>query len=687
MSADDELDDDRLDAQLRGVASPVGLRSRLLAVSLDDAELHARLRRVTIPFGLKYRLRRIATGPQWTMRRLAAAAALLIVIGGWYATLLGSIVGVHRREVVQENILMSCPDVPNASFSAPFVQIAIARGVAAAEAPASVALTDRYQPILNELAKLVASGPLPLAAPRTLPTDRLILAAASGGSRALETSLFGAPSTADLLPDLHRTVFRIPRGVDAALSPRERRYLQETGVFPFVSPQEFASSTVPPSFDTAGFELAREYLAAAELPPPDQARVEEFLAACDFGYSKPTDRAVRLIAAGAVAPWNPPTPVDAPAPTSATRLLQVGVQARDLPAIKRKPTYLTVGVDVTSSMAAGSRLTMVRQALKSLLERLGANDRFTLVALGATATVLVDEGSRAEIDQLTASVDALRLQESGRLADGALQTLLAAGRRAAPVGVHRRVVVISDSFGEFDPAGVRDVEQFLNTEAGRNLRLDVVDVGSHDPETPWAELARRRDGLVVRAATVDRLRGALRQSLTGQDPLVAREASLTVTFRPEAVAAYRLFGHEPTVLTAGLPRQAEFDLAASQTGTVLYELQLRAGGPNVVATALLKWRDPTDGTPHEETRTVTRGMLAAPFDRAAPALQMATLAASTAAQLRNSPLPDNVAPNVLLQWARRLERSRAVRGLEPWLDLTADLARRAATRPATQGLK
>lgn len=688
MAAYDEFDDDRLDAELRGVASPVGLRSRLLAVSLDDAELQARLRRVTIPFGLKFRLRRIAAGPQWTTRRLAAAAVLLIVVGGWYAAFVGSIVGLHRREVTPLAAHVEPVAVPSTQYFVPAVQFAVERNVPSMDMP--VLASSRPNPsqaVLDELAKLVAASRAPLAPPRTLPTDRLILAAASGGARALETSLFAAPSAADLLPDLYRTVFRLPRGVEAPLDPARRRYLQDTGVFPFVTPQGFASSTVPPSFDTSGFESAREYLNAGELPSPDRVRVEEFLAACEFGYARPTDRAARLFVAAGVAPWNPNLPTDAPVPTAATRLLQVSVQARELPSIKRKPTYLTVGVDVTSSMAAGSRLTMVRQALKSVVERLGPNDRFTLVALGARATVLIDEGSRAEIDQLQAAVDSLRPQGAGRLADGVLQTLLTAGRRASPANVARRVVIVSDAFGEFDPAGVRDVEQFLATDAGRPLRLDLADVGFDERETAWAEPARRRDGLVVRAATTDRIRAALRQSLTGQEQLVAREATLSVTFRPEAVAAYRPFGHEPTVLNAVLPQRVEFDLAAGQTGTVLYEVQLRSGAPVEVADVVLKWRDPTDGTPHEETRTVTRGMLGTRFERASPALQTAALAAATAARLRNSPLPDNVAPSLLLQWARRLERSRTVRGLEPWLELLADLDRQAATKPAARGPK
>jgi hypothetical protein len=337
-------------------------------------------------------------------------------------------------------------------------------------------------------------------------------------------------------------------------------------------------------------------------------------------------------------------------------------------------------------MSSGNRPALVQQALSSLIERLGTTDRFTLVALGAETSILVEEGSRREIDQLLAAVDYLKPQGAGRLADGVLETCLAAGRSERPTGVERRVVVVSDAFGETDPAGVRRVEQFLETAAGRSLRLDLIDVGSDDAATPWAELARRRDGLVVRAGTRDQVQSALRQSLTGKDQRMAQNVTLSVTFHPEAITAYRLFGHEPTALTAAQPKRLDFDLAAGQTGTVLYEVQLKAGAANEIATVVLKWRDPADGKEQEEIRTVTRGALSPAFDRAAPALQMATLAAATAGRLRNVPSADNVAPSELLQWAWRLQRARSVRGLDPWLALLNDLER-LASRKSNRGAR
>lgn len=685
MSTPDELDDDLLDARLRDVAAPVGLHGRLGEIALDDEELHRRLRNVTIPSGMKFRLRLIAAGPVFTNRRvLAAAAVVLLAVGASFTGLIDGFIEmiVEPRPDFQlaGNEEWPSSDRVNepAFLPSPSPVFAVQRMIAGPEHDIPFMLAD-YR-------RTIDLGSARVTIPRTAPTDRLLLAAADGRATIIQADVRGAPSPHEDLPDFRSAALHVPRGVEAALNASQRDYLLKNGVFPVVTPQAFMSSSVPPSFDTASFETARQFLASGALPPAAQMRTEEFLAAAEYSLARPTDRAARLNLAGGVAPWNKGLAADVPAPSSATRLLQVSVQARDLPAIKRRPTYLTVAVDVTSSMAAGNRLTLVRQALKSLVERLGTTDRFTLIALGAESSVLIEEGSRAELEQLILAIGYLQPQGAGRLTDGVFDACRTAGRRALPKNVERRIVVVSDAFAEFDEPGLAKLNRFLNTEAGRGLQLNLVDVGSDSLETPWAELARRREGIVVRAGTADALRAAFRQSLTGQNPLVARRATLTVSFHPEVVVGYRLLGHEPTALTAGQPQSVEFDLTANQTGTVLYELQILGGAVNDIATVVLKWHDPADDAEQEESRNVTRGMLGAPFDKAPPSLQMATLAAATAGRLRIAPTTDNVpicnvSTSDLLQWARRLERTRTVRGLEPWLTLLNDLDRLPSRKP------
>lgn len=691
-----------LAAQLCDVPIPAGLHDRLRAAATDRAEnleaglesafaapqndpLDIRLRDVPVPPGLHTRLRKIAAN-RMTWRRLAAVAALLLVAAGLQRFVIGP--RFHLRPA---------PDVAHRSDAptSPILNLA-AQIETAGDLRFTAPTPTRPYP---EFRATIISLPIVLTGQRSYldaqheslvvrRSPKLDVFQATAWAMGAAASYAGAAPGAvqgarilDDLPDIERAVVRVPRGVEVPLSAEGRKFLLDTGAFPSVTPREFATSIVPLTHDTSGYELARTYLAAGEWPPVEQMRTEEFLAAVDYGYGRPTDKGARLIAAGSLAPWNPPSTADRPLPPERTgRLLQLSVQARELPAAPRPPTYLTVGVDVTTSMQAGGRLEMIRGALRSLVNRLGGADRLTLVALGGTNPVIVEEGTRAELEQLLAAVDWLQAGGSGDLSGGILTACATAARRELPRNVVRRVVVISDAFNEFDPTGVRTVEHFLQTSAARTLRIDLIDLSGETEETPWEALVRSHDGKTFRVDTGERIRSALMETLTGRNQTVASDVVLSLTFQPQTVVSYRLLGHEPTALAGLLPQRVEIDLHAGQTATLLYELHLSAGKEQEVATAVLRWRDPTDGTPQEAVQSITRGMLGPTFDKASPALQLATVAAAAAGRLRRSPWGDNVAPAEVLQWALRLDRLGTVRGVRPWVELTKQMQNVAPPR-------
>jgi Ca-activated chloride channel family protein len=671
--ADHGDDLDRLVAAARGNSA---------AFELNDGELDIRLRDVSVPYGLTTRLRGIA-GRSITWRRLATAAALLLLIGGVYGFVALNTIGPEggvsgrRDDALVLNLREAVEAAGDARFSAP--QPA-SSGISATPAIAALPTT-----LDAERARL----DLRHRSLTTKPSTRLDVFQATAwalGATASYSGLQGA-SPRDALPDLPKAATHMPRGVEVPLSAEGRKFLLDYGTFPSVTPREFPISVVPLTHDTTGYELARAYLNEGQWPPADKMRTEEFLAAVDYAYGRPSDKGARLIAAGAIAPWNPPSPPDRPLPAErVSRLLQLSVQARELPSAPRPATHLTVGIDVTESMQAGGRMEMVRGALKSLIARLGGGDRLTLVALGGSNPVIVEEGSRAELEQLLSAADWLSAGGSGDLSGGILTACATAARREPPRNVVRRVVIVSDAFNEFDPTGLRTVEQFLKSSAGRGLKVDLIDVGGDNEETPWEDLVRRRDGRTFRVVTGERIRSALMESLTGRSQTVASDARLTLTLQPQLVTGYRLLGHEPTALAGLVAQRIEIDLHAGQTATLLYELQVTAGrGDQEIGTAVLTWRDPVDGTPQETVQSITRGMLSPAFERASTQLQLATIAASLAGRLRNSPWGDNVAPAEVLQWARRLDRLGTVRGVAPWLTLAEQVTKLPPPRRGTTG--
>jgi Ca-activated chloride channel family protein len=165
------------------------------------------------------------------------------------------------------------------------------------------------------------------------------------------------------------------------------------------------------------------------------------------------------------------------------------------------------------------------------------------------------------------------------------------------------------------------------------------------------------------------MRSTLMEAMSGLDQRKATDVVLSITFNPKTVVGYRLIGHEPTALAAVAPPKTAIDFQAGQSGSMLFEVRLNGSRDTAVATAVLRWRDPVDGTPHEKVQEINRGMLSPAWDKAAPQLQLAAIATATAEGLRNSPWGDRVTASEVLQWAQRLDRARKGHDLKPWLSM------------------
>ena len=140
---------------------------------------------------------------------------------------------------------------------------------------------------------------------------------------------------------------------------RTGRSLQTMGFHPFVSPAaspRLQTCPVPLAVEPSSYELARRYLERNEWPPADRVRTEEFLAAVDYNFPKPKHQGLGLIVAGG------PSPISG----EGFCLLQVGVQARQTEHAKHAPLHLVLLIDTSTSMRWGSRMEIVRRALRRL---------------------------------------------------------------------------------------------------------------------------------------------------------------------------------------------------------------------------------------------------------------------------------------------------------------------------------
>lgn len=630
-----------LDAQLRDVPLPDGLLDRLGRVAaLTAEELDAALRDVPLPEGFLLRLRRTVESRLrlLRLRQYATAISLMLAIGIWYYAFLVSVVSSShgfRAGIPGGRALVQL----RGDFSEVLQPAGEAPEVAVAPWPPEAVTPD------DAFAVEASRPPVPFPSQGQAPRSAMGLGATTvlglpPPESDLDATLARWPVVTSPLgvdpPDLWPVPLPSPRGVDPPIVQGfDLAFLRQHGVHPFVMPAAhpaLAMSQAPLAVDTSSFELARKYLESGMLPPRDAVRTEEFLAAMDFGYPQPRrGQQIALTLGGGPSVFR----------GGDFKMLQVGLQAELVRDRDRPGARLTMALDVSSSMDWGARLDMAVRAFEQLKDRLGRQDRVSVVLFDSRAHTLAEDLAREDLDQLIEVLRGIRPSGSTNAAEG-LRHAYALARRYA--GVDRRasrVVLLTDGLVQLDPDTGSRIEQLLAEAAAEGIPLDALDMGQERPDDhPDAQLVRLAQaggGRAYRVTNSDQVRWAILEAATGQPQLVAADVRLRVTFNPTAVLSYRLLGHEAKAIVGLKPPRVEADFRSGQWATVLYELRLRPGEANDVAVAELTWSDPNTGEARSLQRRFLRKDFSPTLDQAPLALQAALVAAQAAEVLRDSP--------------------------------------------------
>ena len=560
--------DDDIDELLRDMAVPPGLIERLQDAALadaaldedrawdessaldEDSELDEALRNVPLPDDLvascRHHARRYLTrrGGQHAVDRMLQisriAMALSLIVGLTVslgsAMLVWLILSRSGSQVAKQDPVSPAPPAPAEkplesswrmladNFSGPDGVLADAKRP----------LPGRNNRREIELAEIEPSGVLSsgaLAASSAMPRDFDPLS--------VSVAMGYPPNSWDDPELLLRPANLVPRGLDWPLEPPANRpFLQRWNFHPFVSPgasPRLQTCPVPLAVEPSSYELARRYAERNEWPPADRLRSEEFLAALDYNFPKPKRQSLGLTVAGG------------PSPISGEDfcLLQIGVQARQTDNAKHAPRHLVLLIDTSTSMRWGSRIEIIRRALRELPGIVGPQDRLSLVTFNHAAHVLVEDLSRDAAMPLAAAADSLSAEGATNLVAGLDQAYGVARPTLGPGRPAVRVVLLTDGLLDLDPAAAEKISQQVAQAAGQNIPLDVIDLGQQKAADPQvASLAKEGRGTVHRAISAEQVRWALREIVTGRSQVVARAARLQVTFNPKSVLEYRLLGHE-----------------------------------------------------------------------------------------------------------------------------------------------
>ncbi len=664
-------DDEGLDAALRAVPLPEGLVDRVRwAVWADDEALDEAVREVSVPRTMAARVKRQMVAQVLVPRMAQWAVAVSLVIGiglSYIGAMSGLVWSTFSEQQPSGPALVSWTGEMVTTVESGPVKIAPVGFPVAQRTPREGEFPDLLPRI--SLTQFREPRSVPVSEWKALfdPTN-----IAAGADPMLDANLFrwgpvfGKDPVYDEQPELKKVAHPKAQGIRFPLVPGYDWAIQpKYGVYPFMAPvahPELCSHYVPLGVTPDSYELLRRYLEDGELPPRELLHTEEFLAAIDYHYRKPQPGDMGLHLAGAPSPSKP-----------GMLLLQVGVQAPDVADLARSGVSVTLAVDVSSSMRMGGRLAMVRNALNRLVDRLGPQDRCSLVAFSGYAEVLLEDVGIDEAKHIRTAIDRLKPRSSTNIGEGLRFAYAVAQETAKQQHPNSCVILVTDGLADLDLGTSTRIEDQLSQAAGEGILLHVIDLSADTdrtvPERQLVSLAQAGGGRARRAASTDQIDWALREMVTDKSQQVAADVQLQMTFNPKTVLAYRLLGYEPNLKTAAL----KTDFYSGQSTTVLYEVRLRPSrsGEGEVATAELSWRH---GTVYQRAvRKINRQQFASRLIDAPLSVQAAAVVAEVAELLRYSPYAAEGARPALLVRVREMAENLDTR-LYDWPSFTEFLS-------------
>jgi len=429
-------------------------------------------------------------------------------------------------------------------------------------------------------------------------------------------------------------------------------FFESAGTNPFINANEDSLATFAMDVDNASFTIARAWLERGALPPPEAVRVEEFVNAIRHDYAPPLSTTASMWMGGTLLPRDVFNIHLAAAPSpfgNGLTLLRVGLKAREVAVVDRKPCTLTFVVDVSGSMDMENRLSLVKLALKLLLDQMDRRDEVGIVVYGSEARVILPHTPLSKRADLERAIDWLvpegstnaeaGLREGYRLADAALKP-----------GRVNRIILCSDGVANVGLTEADDILNVIRGEARRGIELTTVGFGMDNYNDVLMEkLADHGEGSYWYVDDLDEARRVFVESLTGTLQTVARQAKAQIEFNPALVERYRLIGYENRDVADKNFRNDAIDageVGAGHEVTALFEMKLKRPtsrpsvvgrqAPDPLAMVRIRYEDVETGKVREDTKGLFSPMILSDDERLPADFHLDAAVAEFAEILRHS---------------------------------------------------
>ncbi len=200
----------------------------------------------------------------------------------------------------------------------------------------------------------------------------------------------------------------------------------------------------------------------------------------------------------------------------------------------RNPTDFVVVLDRSGSMAAAKKIDYARQALQSLVNQLGPQDRFALVTFSdwVETPFILQNLTAWNRPSLLSIIRNIHPQGSTNLSGG-LQAGIQMLQSSASLGHARRLILISDGIANMGITDSYSLNQIASSATQNGVTISTIGVGLEFNESLLSSLADYGAGRYHFLEHLQTLHQVLAQEFDGASRMVASDLNLKLQLHPE----------------------------------------------------------------------------------------------------------------------------------------------------------
>lgn len=276
----------------------------------------------------------------------------------------------------------------------------------------------------------------------------------------------------------------------------------------------------------------------------------------------------------------------------ADQLLNIKLSGRkDIPLLVRTPVNLVLVIDRSGSMSSRGKINYAKQAAKEIIERLGSNDRLSIVSYSTEVEVLYPMQFLGNKLHAISAVDSIYPTNSTNLSGG-LITGINQLESATRSGYINRVILLSDGLANAGITDIGELSRISSQASERNIHITTMGLGLDYDENLMMSLAQHGAGNYYFIESPSQLASIFQKEFGQLSRMIAKSSVLTLSLEP-GVTLTEVYGYTYSTTKDGKVRIKLGDMFAGQERDILLKLRVPAEkiGEKGLVKAYLNYED------------------------------------------------------------------------------------------------